>query len=213
MTLTTTHVLKTWGYCDIPNCSHDWASCRENDAPKDQVEKATKILELGPSFNADLAMHILNTITMLPSRHNQGDWTSLESYDPATDERPELCETTYCAAGWACVLEGGHFDTKDHHFRTATNNPILSVVDFDNPERNLYDTEAMHVAGIALYGKNQLGLTKDQAAYLFYDVDEAGARDFLGHLVELAMDRNPRIHPVSTATTYRKLRSLGLVDH
>lgn len=111
-------------------------------------------------LNTDLLLAVREQITSHPESHDQGTWG-----------RKSECGTTHCVAGWAAVLSGMNIWWTDDG-----KGDLAAMV--------LIEDETGWAASIPGYAKKALGLTSLQASYLFHEVTEAEAVEYLDILIE-----------------------------
>ncbi|MEU6674817.1 hypothetical protein [Streptomyces sp. NPDC046925] len=108
------------------------------------------------TINTDLLIEIREQITAHPETHDQLSWG-----------RKSDCGTTYCIAGWAAVLTDASFiwshdDDEDDKIATL-------IDDHEAPDQ---------------YAARVMGLEYDDAARLFYTLENEAALSRLDALIE-----------------------------
>jgi len=109
-------------------------------------------------LNTDLMIQVRNQITMDPQSHYQSAWENLDG--------PAWCGTTRCMAGWAIHL--------------ATGRTVQDVCNYGEGLQGARD-DWTHPADL---GAELLGLDDNEAAALFYELDNKEALAVLDELIE-----------------------------
>lgn len=103
-------------------------------------------------MNKELLRKILNQVEETPEQWLQSSWGLKTS-----------CGTTFCIAGWACVLSG--------YEPIPPSNPSTRLIEYVQKEGEIF-----HIQDIA---GRLLHLNDDQQEELFYETDEDDAYEIL----------------------------------
>lgn len=111
------------------------------------------------AYNLDLLRAVREQITTHPETHDQRSWA-----------KRAKCGTTHCIAGWACALSGDAFEWEPDAFDQREYASFISgrVVDIEDRARGL------------------LGLTRDEAPDLFFELSNPAALELLNALIQEA---------------------------
>jgi len=129
------------------------------------------------ALNRDLLFRTLEEIEKFPETHDQNGWFKPVA-NPVASKDGELCNTSFCFAGHAAVLNGVAHPEPEEWVRTKAFRARQRADWYVHPETResilCEDYEATIVArdagavSIEIYAQQILGLTYDQKEQLFY---------------------------------------------
>jgi len=125
-----------------------------------------------PTLNVPLAEAVLKQITEHPEQHDQASF----------GVRRADCGTTYCIAGWAIALSP---DVVEYDWHDSWRGPYeaMSSVRFRDGRPRVDGWRSEPFAA----GRELLGLSGEDADWLFLDCGETEAVDYLRHLIATAV--------------------------
>jgi hypothetical protein len=117
------------------------------------------------TLNIKLAEQVLDIVTALPQRHDQGAWRR-------ASEEPGPCGTKLCIAGWAAIKAGGVWVTDDpnHHLfeellaEPSDDEGLVEVIEADDDLPGMVGERYVSAENRA---QRVLGLNDRQAMRLF----------------------------------------------